>query len=210
MHTHTNAQRVADQLRREILDGRIAPGARLRAEAIADRYGVSRSPARESFLLLAREGLLEIQPRRGAVVRSFDERDLRELYEVRALLEPLAARRAAARITAGQVAQLEALCLEQEGLGSGEADVLHHIELNGRFHRTIVEVADSARLSAALSQVEGIPVSFRTRFWRDAPTRTQSLHCHRSVLDALRAGDGDLAWSAMRTHQLAAMRLVHP
>lgn len=74
----------------------------------------------------------------------------------------------------------------------------------------IVDAAGSVRLSAALGQVAGIPVGFRTRFWSDEAVRAQSLACHRAVLNALRAGDPDYAWSAMRTHQLSAMALIRP
>ncbi|MET0928088.1 MAG: GntR family transcriptional regulator [Aeromicrobium sp.] len=204
----TNTRRVADLLRRDILDGDVAPGSRLRADAVAERFGVSRTPAREAFLLLAQEGLLEILPRRGAVVRPFDERDLYELYEVRALLEPLAARRATARITEADIDRLEELCVIQEAMGSTPDEVTRHLELNHEFHEIIVLAADSNRLSAALAQVEGMPIGFRTRFWRDDALRADSLMCHRALVSAMRARDGDYAETSMRLHHLAAMVLV--
>lgn len=205
----TSTRRVADLLRRDILDGDVAPGSRLRADAVAERFGVSRTPAREAFLLLAQEGLLEILPRRGAVVRPFDERDLFELYEVRALLEPLAARRATARITDADIDRLEELCVIQEGMGSTPDEVIRHLELNHEFHDIIVKAADSSRLSAALAQVEGMPVGFRTRFWRDDALRADSLMCHRALVSAMRARNGDFAETSMRMHHLAAMVLVN-
>ncbi len=205
----TNTRRVADLLRRDILDGGTAPGSRLRADAVAERFGVSRTPVREAFLLLAQEGLLEILPRRGAVVRPFDERDLFELYEVRAVLEPLAARRAATRISEPDLDRLEELCVLQESMGSTPDEVVRHLDLNREFHDIIVRAADSRRLSAALAQVEGMPVGFRTRFWRDDALRADSLMCHRALVSAMRAGNGDFAEASMRMHHLAAMVLVN-
>lgn len=203
----TNAERVADSLRREILDGHLAPGARLRAEAFAERFSLSRSPVREAFMMLAKEGLLEILPRRGAVVRAFDDRDVYELYEVRALLEPLAARRAALRISVEDVDLLEELCVRQEALGSSEDDVALHLELNDQFHQVIIAAASSQRLEAALSQVHGLPVSFRTGFWSDEVHQRESLVCHRMLVGALRDRHADYAETVMRAHLQAAMVL---
>src|SRR3954470_11589225 len=94
----TNAVRARDELREAILAGSLPPGARLRAEPLAERLQTSRTPVREALILLAREGLVDIEPRRGAVVRQFDAAALAALYDVRALTEPYAARRAATRI----------------------------------------------------------------------------------------------------------------
>src|SRR5512133_2531147 len=91
----TNTARARDELREAIL-----AGALLRAEPLAERLQTSRTPVREALILLAREGLVDIEPRRGAVVRQFDAADLADLYDVRALIEPYAAERAATRIGA--------------------------------------------------------------------------------------------------------------
>ena len=106
----TSAIRVHDALRAAILEGEIAPGARLRAEALAERFGTSRTPVREALLMLEREGLVSVEPHRGAIVRSFDAADLLDLYEVRALIEPHAAARAATRIDAEQLDAHAARC----------------------------------------------------------------------------------------------------
>ena len=116
----TSAERVYDDLRAAIIGGEYAPGERLRAEARAARFGTSRTPVREALMLLEGDGLVEIEPRRGAVVRSFDPADLVDLYEVRALLEARAAGLAAARIAPADLALLEATCERVEGLtGNG-------------------------------------------------------------------------------------------
>src|ERR1700754_4253911 len=104
------APRVRDLLEEAILEGELQPGERLRAEALAQRFGTSRTPVREALLQLEAQGLVDVEPNRGAVVRAFDADDLRDLYEVRALLEPQAAARAATRISADDIERLEELC----------------------------------------------------------------------------------------------------
>ncbi|MET0929596.1 MAG: GntR family transcriptional regulator [Aeromicrobium sp.] len=205
----TSTLRVRDALRAEILSGRIPLGSRLRAEAVAERYEVSRTPAREAFMLLAREGLLEIVPRRGAIVRSFDTDDVLELYSVKVSLEPFAARLAATRATPEQVRRLAELCDLQDEIGAGtEEQVARQMVATSEFHTLILEAAGSHRLIAALSAAGALPATFRSRFWHDDDHRRQSLHSHRLLVDAIRHGQPDYAETIMRMHLQAAMALV--
>src|SRR6476646_5070508 len=105
----TSAVRVREQLQDAILEGVLKPGERLRAEALAQRFGTSRTPVREALLQLEAQGLVEVEPNRGAVVKAFDAADLLDLYELRALLEPQAAARAATRIGDADIARLTVL-----------------------------------------------------------------------------------------------------
>lgn len=201
----TSAERVYDDLRAAIIGGEYAPGERLRAEALAARFGTSRTPVREALMLLEGDGLVEIEPRRGAVVRSFDPADLVDLYEVRALLEARAAGLAAARIAPADLALLEATCERVESLTGNSARTIDTlIATNEDFHRILIEAAGSPRLSAALRTVAGIPRPFKTVFWNDASARARSLAAHREIIAGLRAGSTDRAESAMRLHVLNA------
>src|SRR5215207_10462506 len=103
------APRVRDLLEEAILEGDLKPGERLRAEALAQRFGTSRTPIREALLQLEAQGLVDVEPNRGAVVRAFDRDDLLDLYELRALLEPKAAALAAGRITDADIDRLDEL-----------------------------------------------------------------------------------------------------
>ena len=135
----TNAVRARDELREAILAGSLPPGARLRAESLAERLQTSRTPVREALHLLAREGLVDIEPRRGAVVRQFDAADLADLYDVRALIEPYAARRAATRIGAPDVARLADLCDRADARGAADDEAVEdQVALIDEFHRIIV------------------------------------------------------------------------
>src|SRR4051812_50109365 len=91
----TSTGRVRDQLQHAILEGALKPGERLRAEALAQRYGTSRTPVREALLQLEAQGLVEVEPHRGAVVRPFERAAPLHLYAVPALPPPAPPPRAA-------------------------------------------------------------------------------------------------------------------
>lgn len=197
----TNATRVQGQLREAILQGTLEPGSRLRAEALAERLRSSRTPVREALLLLAREGLVEIEPRRGASVRAFDAADVSDLYEVRGLIEPHAAALAAERIGDDELSRLAEIHDRSMRRDSAdEACVAEQLQLNDAFHRLILEAARSSRLTAAMSAVSGIPRAFRASFWRDDAHRAQSLTCHRELVSAMRRRRPELAETVMRMH----------
>src|SRR3954468_18736901 len=204
----TNTVRARDELREAILAGSLPPGARLRAEPLAEQLQTSRTPVREALILLAREGLVDIEPRRGAVVRQFDAADLADLYDVRALIEPYAARRAATRIAPQDVATLTGLCDRADARGAADAAVEDHGALNEEFHRIVVAAAESPRLEAALRAVAGIPRAFRAAFWHDDAQREQSLFCHRQIVHALEHRQPRRAESVMRMHIVGAIEFL--
>ncbi len=201
----TSAERVYDDLREAIIGGEYTPGERLRTGALAERFGTSRTPVREALVLLEGDGLVELEPRRGAVVRSFDAADLVDLYEVRAILEARAAQLAALRLTREDLDALDATCDRAESVaGIGKAALATLIASNDEFHRIIVKAAGSTRLTAALRTVAGIPRPFKTAFWKNGAERTRSLAAHREIVAALRSGSAERAESAMRLHVLTA------
>jgi DNA-binding GntR family transcriptional regulator len=205
----TNAVRARDELREAILTGTLPPGARLRAEPLAEQLQTSRTPVREALILLAREGLVDIEPRRGAVVRQFDTADLADLYDVRALIEPYAARRGATRIAAHDVDRLTDICDRADARGAADdAAVEDQVALNEQFHRVIVAAAGSPRLEAALRAVAGIPRAFRAAFWHDDRQREQSLFCHRQIVHALEHRQPRLAEATMRMHIVGAIEFL--
>ena len=190
---------MRDQLQHAILEGVLKPGERLRAEALAQRFGTSRTPIREALLQLEAQGLVEVEPNRGAVVRAFDRDDLLDLYAVRALLEP----RRGARghpIDDAAIARLQELCDHAE-----HATVDEQIAYNEDFHRIIVEAARSPRLTVAMRAASGIPRAFRSFFWDSEEQRAESLLCHRRLVSAFRVRDAQLAEAVMRMHILGAV-----
>lgn len=194
----TSTLRLRDELRQAILEGALEPGQRLRAEHLAERFSTSRTPVREALVLLEGEGLVDLEPRRGALVRPFDIADVLDLYEVRALLEPHAAARAATRVSPEALERLRELCTAAERPGAD------HLALNESFHAEILVAASSARLESALRGVAGIPRAFRSAYWASADMRARSLAAHRDLVSALAAGEAELAAATMRAHVLGA------
>jgi DNA-binding GntR family transcriptional regulator len=200
----TNATRVYDELREALLEGGIPPGERLRTAALAERFGTSRTPVREALVLLEGDGLVELEPRRGAIARGFAADDIAEIYDVRALLEPRAAALASHRIEPDAIARLREICDRSEAAtGRSREAIASQITWNEELHRLIHEAAASPRLIAALRAVGSIPRAFRTAFWLDGRQRALSQTCHRELVAALAAGDAERAEATMRMHVVA-------
>jgi DNA-binding GntR family transcriptional regulator len=200
------AERAYEVIRGGILDGTFGLGARLPEEDLAARAGVSRTPVREALRQLAAEGFVTFAPNRGAQVASWSEDDLEEIFQLRALLESYAASRAARRIDAARLLALHELADGMDAAARrGTAAALDRIaELNNRFHRAILTVADSQRLHALLDTVIVVPLVHRT-FHRYTPAALRrSMHHHRELLAAFEAADSEWAATVMRTHVLAA------
>ena len=201
----TSSLRVSEELREAILSGEFEPGERLRTVSLAKRFGSSRTPVREALVQLEGEGLVDIEPRRGALVRAFASADLVDLYEIRALLEPEAASRAALCVSDVQLERLRALvALSDSRSGRTRAAIDDQIAWNEEFHALVIEAAGSPRLSAALRATAGIPRAFRTAFWRDDEHRAFSQMCHRELVSALEARSPGRASAVMRMHILRA------
>lgn len=201
----TSTTRAYDDLRAAILGGELEPGERLRTAALAERFGTSRTPVREALVLLEADGLVDLEPHRGAVVRAFPADDLLDLYDVRAVLEARAAALAAERVQPAQLARLDELCtLAEAQTDAGPASIDRQMAWNEEFHRIVIEAAASPRLQAALRAVAGIPRGFRAAFWTDDHQRAVSLTCHREIQAALASRSVERAETAMRLHVLSA------
>ncbi len=201
----TNTTRVYDELREAIISGRLEPGQRLRTAVLAQSLNTSRTPVREALVQLEADGLVGLEPRRGAVVRPFQIGDLLDLYEVRALLESHAAARAAVRASDSALAELARLCEAAEREDGTDREATYRlIAWNSEFHAIIVEAADSPRLTGALRAVAGIPVTFKSVFWSSPHQRQLSLTCHREIRAALASRSPERAEAAMRLHVLSA------
>lgn len=185
-------------LRNAIIDGKLKPGDRVVERKIADDLNVSRTPIREAIRQLEQEGLLSHLPQRGVVVTSLTTRDVWELYTIRAVLEGLAARLAAERISPGEVNQLEVLLSGMEkvlGINNDELDELHR-----KFHRLIVTAAQSPRLGQMVRSMSEHAIMF-TRIGYEAPgRRREALDEHRALLNAIKNGHVEQAEQIARRH----------
>src|SRR6266576_3119339 len=144
----TRSEAVANELRRLIQSGELGPGTRLRQADIAERFMVSTTPVREAFASLARDGLVRQDAHRSAVVSSPSVDELREMYEIRGVLEALAARLATSNLTADDLESLEEIAYGMRG-----AAPEGYVELNRSFHRRIYAAAGRPRLLEIIEQL---------------------------------------------------------
>ena len=202
-----NASAVATELIREaIVNGRLTPGQRLKEEELARELGISRTPIREALLVLQAEGLVDAAPNRGATVRAHTAEDLDDLYQLRALLEGHAARRAAGRLSDRQLDTLRDSCRRFDVLGNG--DVREIVRENLLFHNTILEGAASARLAQMVRKVIELPLVYKSYIWYSPDQQRISAHYHRQITKALEMHDGERAELIMKEHVFEARDLL--
>jgi DNA-binding GntR family transcriptional regulator len=183
-------QAVTDELRRAIVSGRFQPGERLYEENLATELSVSRNPVRESLQVLASEGFVELEPRRGARVASFSQQRVRELFEVREALEALVARLATERRTAEQLDEVDAVVAA--GVASVERGDLGALPaLNTRFHGLLATMSANTMVAAHLDRLSDLIQWIYAE--RIQQRSADSWLEHRSIVEAIRQGDGEEA-----------------
>jgi DNA-binding GntR family transcriptional regulator len=194
---------VVDQVHEELLQrivaGELPPGSRLRQEALAEELGVSRTPLREALARLVSEGLVELEPNRGATVARRDFGDMEQAWRARLVVEPGAARLAAERRDPALLERMREIVRRQRDVAD---DLTASFELNRDFHLALVNAAHNPHLSRFadllwLSRI-GVPI-----FARQARDRAQILSWadeHEAILAAVAAGRGARAERLTREH----------
>jgi len=192
---------VLAELRTRIIDARYRPGERLTEDRLAADFGVSRNPVREALRVVEAEGFIEIQPRRGAVVATPDERTIRDMFATRAVLEPLGAQIAAERATAQELGALRRL-LDEARDATNDGDFVRVAELNTALHHAVVQMSGNRWL-----------VQFSTAMYRHvhwvfrlgaSQRAVHSWEEHVRLVEALEAHDPSAAEKAARDHVHAA------
>jgi DNA-binding GntR family transcriptional regulator len=199
---------IVDPMRRAIVLGELPPGLHLEEPALAQKFGVSRIPVREALLRLEHEGLVRVQPRRGAFIVGMTPDDVRDVYELRQLIEGRAARRAAERIAPDGLARLELLAGQMDdALRRREPAAM--VEPDVEFHRQLVAAAGSRQLGAAwerlaglISTILGVTDSVRYGSTPDA------VHGHQLIIDALVRRDAEAAEREVALHLESGERVM--
>jgi DNA-binding GntR family transcriptional regulator len=195
---------VAVALRTEITGGVLAPGARVRQRDVAGRFGVSTTPVREALATLECEGLIRVEPHRGATVFSPSEADLRDHYDVRIALEALAVRRAAAVFISADAARLQSLLDEMRQV----CDPAVYVALNQRFHSELYELGGNVQLSMLIATLRDRDRAYLYLYAvREVPNERLDRE-HQVILDACVRGDADAAEAALRAHLGASVEHV--
>jgi DNA-binding GntR family transcriptional regulator len=199
LRVQTPAKDPYHQLRDAIVSGQFHPNERLVEATIATRLGAGRTAVRSALVRLDQEGLVTLEPNRGARVRLISEREALEIEEVRATLEAMLARRAATRVTETDLKDLGQLIVEMRERAAA-ADAIGYSELNPRFHQRIWAAAEHPTASRLLGSLksQGIRFQYQTML---RPGRTErSLREHEAIFAALTGHDPDAAEAAMRQH----------
>jgi len=187
------------RLRDAILRGAYGPRQRLIEAELAEEYGASRFALRNALIALAAEGLVELQPNRGARVREISVTEAIEITEIRRSVESLVAARAAENARAAEIAFLQQLGQDmREAVGDGE--LMRYSELNLLLHRTVREIAAHATAARVLEQLNGQMVRHQFQLALVPGRLTVSLPEHLAIIDAVCAGDPEAARAAMTTH----------
>lgn len=198
----TVAARIYHAIKEQIIDGRHAPGARLTEQHIAAEFDSSRTPVREAMRQLVADGFVVFKPNSGTVVRKWTPAQMREVFELRVLIEGEIAALAAQHIGDGDIAQLVQLQdgIEVQGADTDAGNTARIGPLNREFHRIIAQASRNERLIAMLANAIEAPIVQQT-FRRYTPAQlARSFHHHRELIEALRARDGAWAKSVMASH----------
>jgi DNA-binding GntR family transcriptional regulator len=190
---------VLVELRAAILRGEYAPRQRLIEADLTERYATSRFVLRNALTRLANEGLVELQPNRGARVREISVEEAIEITEIRRAVEGLVAARAAERITDDQIMELRALG-EQMTAAVERADMLSYSELNAKLHSTVRAIAQHATATKIIEQLNAQMVRHQFRLSVVPGRPSTSLPEHLAVIDAICAREPERAGRAMSAH----------
>jgi len=195
--------RVFHRLREDILSGKYKEGDELKEVAIGEELGVSRTPVREAFRQLELEGLIQIIPNKGAYVTGITEKDVKDIYMIRSLLEGLCARWACEHITQEQMEEMEEnIYLSKFHAGKGHLEQL--AELDNRFHEILYEACNSKMLEHQLRDFHEYVLRVRKKTLSNANRGPKSNEEHEMIMEAIRAKDADKAEKLANMHMLNA------
>jgi DNA-binding GntR family transcriptional regulator len=201
-------QAIVQSLLAEVFHGRLRAGQRLVTQELADRFGVSHTPIREALIALAGVGIIDLLPNRGAIVRPVAARDVREVCQVRRVLECEATRRACGRIG---LADLHALAgdirrLKTISSPSAAGFIQQARTLDSRLHDLIADSCGNAFLAKEIGRLKILFRAFRDVAWEQNEARNdfhrlaEEADEHLAIVEALLQGDGREAAGAMARH----------
>ena len=192
-------QEVAERLRERIFAHDLPQGAWIDEQAVAEQYGISRTPLREALKVLASEGLVTLKPRRGCYVTEISERDLDEIFSVMALLEGKCASDTARKATGADLRALQTIHDQLERAGE-RGDIEGFFEANQLFHGKVQKIADNRWLENVIGDLRKVIKLSRHHSLFSEGRLEQSLAEHRLILAAFAARDPSLAEHRMREH----------
>jgi DNA-binding GntR family transcriptional regulator len=205
-HYRTLREWAYFQLRDAIITGRLAPGADLHEGQLCAQLGISKSPLREALRQLAQEGLVVAASQKGSYVSTLTVEDFHEVYSLRLHLETLEVRLAAERATPEQVAELRAN-VEAMDRAFAQGDTRAFAERDVEFHLLLARFSGHGRLLRIQESLQAEMLRLVMHPLMRAGLRAEAMPEHAGIVDALAAGEADLAEQRMRSHVLHAEEL---
>ena len=191
--------RVFHKIREGILSGKYAANEELKEKNIGDELGVSRTPVREALRQLELEGLVSIIPNKGAYVVGLSKKDIRDIYEMRSLLEGLCAKWAAVNVTEEQLNELlENIFLSE--FHAGKQNWEQMVELDNRFHEILYLASGSKELKHILTDYHQYVQRVRKITLAEAKRVQESTEEHKVIVEALKKHDPEKAEEAATIH----------
>lgn len=197
------SERIRLALADDITSGALAPGTQLDEQQLGDRFGASRTPVREALRLLATAGLIEMRPRRGAIVAEMTAERVFGMFELSAEIEAMCVRMAATRMTPQERSALRRIHEVSEGAVE-RGDIDEYDRLNWRFHDAIYEGTHNAFIVEQAQALRDRMGAFRRAQLREGNRPVRSRAEHGAIVEAVMRGDGEEAAKLMRAHMFNA------
>ena len=191
--------RVREQLRKDILAGVYQAGERLKIQELGRRYGVSPMPVREALQKLEGEGLVQIEPNRGARVRRVDLRFIHNMYDIRAVIDGMLVRKATERMTHETLEKIRK-AVERYEVAVKTEDLNASFDANRELHRILHETARNEDAQTILNQRWGLIECLRSTFRSGLGRMQNAVKEHRALLEALEAQNADEAERIAKLH----------
>lgn len=205
--------KVFEQLENDILTGKYRHGDYLNELKLSEEIGVSRTPIREAFRQLELEGLVVYTPNKGVMVRGFSPEDIRDIYQIRLMIEGMTARRAAENVTAEFLRELEET-LELEKFYTARGDAEQISALDSRFHEAIYRASGSRLLTKTLKAFHHYVKHVRNQSLSNPDRAKEAYAEHKAIFEAISARDRELAEILTEQHIRNATefieKAVHP
>ena len=196
------------ELKHKILTGEIASQTRLMEIDLSEKMNVSRTPIREAIKRLADDGLVKVEPRRGAYVANISIKDMLDVFEVREDMEGFVAKLASERITEEQKVELAKIAAEYEA-AIKRPDKETIIELDEKFHNFIVACCNNETLSELINYVQELSLRFRYLYYDDFTLYESTAEQHNSIMQAINEGRGEDARYEADAHVKALKEFVN-
>ena len=196
------------ELKHKILTGEIISQTRLMEIDLSEKMNVSRTPIREAIKRLADDGLVKVEPRRGAYVANISIKDMLDVFEVREDMEGFVAKLAAQRITDDEKQHLRSIAREYEQAIEKADDKETIIELDEKFHNFIVQCSGNETLSELVKYVQELSLRFRYLYYDDFSLYESTAEQHNRIMEAINAGRDEEARSEADAHVRALKEFV--